>query len=334
MARSRVLEPSPIGLIGGVLAIISCFLAWDGFDDSFDVPLQFLWDKDATGGVKLGIPLVSVAGVVALFSVSATEPVVFLRRLGGVALLAATASGRAPAFHNRSHPGDGPLPIWRVLVRSCKLRLPMALVGSLLDLERDDVQERGPRPAHARSAFLRVDRRGDWRQVPWARVRRRHFSCLALQPAGYLACAAISLHAVSRAALMGPGGIRGRHGGPGARAAGAPGPPLFPAVSVNLSAPCGAAGGSPAERKVPANLRKPTPGLEPGTPSLRVRCGGSTPDSRRAQSPCTFGTFALGLVPSPALRNRANGRPVFAGPSGRILSRPGFRPSSGGRRPR
>ena len=61
MARSRVFEPSPIGLIGGVLAIISCFIAWDGYDDSFDVPLQFLWDKDATGGVKLGIPLVSVA---------------------------------------------------------------------------------------------------------------------------------------------------------------------------------------------------------------------------------------------------------------------------------
>jgi hypothetical protein len=76
MARSRVLKPSPIGLIGGVLAIISCFLAWGGYDDSFDVPLQFLWDKDATGGVKLGIPLVSVAAVVALFSVSAIEPFV------------------------------------------------------------------------------------------------------------------------------------------------------------------------------------------------------------------------------------------------------------------
>jgi hypothetical protein len=92
MARSRVLEPSPIGLIGGVLAIISCFLAWGGgYDDSFDVPLQFLWDKDATGGVKLGIPLVSVAAVVALFSVSAIEPFVFLRRLGGVVLLGVTA---------------------------------------------------------------------------------------------------------------------------------------------------------------------------------------------------------------------------------------------------
>jgi hypothetical protein len=91
MVRSRVLEPSPIGLIGGVLAVIACFLAWDGYDDTFDVPLQFLWDKDATGGVKLGIPLVSVAAVVALFSVSAVEPFVFLRRLGGVVLLAATA---------------------------------------------------------------------------------------------------------------------------------------------------------------------------------------------------------------------------------------------------
>jgi hypothetical protein len=91
MARSRAFEPSPIGLIGGVLAIISCFLAWDGYNNSFDVPMQFLWDKDATGGAKLGIPLVSVAGVVALFSLSAIEPFVFLRRLGGVVLLAATA---------------------------------------------------------------------------------------------------------------------------------------------------------------------------------------------------------------------------------------------------
>jgi hypothetical protein len=91
MASSRVLEPSPIALIGGVLAIISCFVAWDGYNDSFDVPLRFLWDKDATGGVKLGIPLVCVAAVVTLFSVSAVEPFVFLRRLGGVVLLAVTA---------------------------------------------------------------------------------------------------------------------------------------------------------------------------------------------------------------------------------------------------
>jgi hypothetical protein len=91
MARSRSFEPSPIGLIGGLLAVISCFLAWGEFEDSFDVPLQFLWDKDATGGVKLGIPLVAVAGVVALFSLSAIEPFVFLRRLGGVVLLGATA---------------------------------------------------------------------------------------------------------------------------------------------------------------------------------------------------------------------------------------------------
>ena len=86
-----MLEPSPIGLIGGVLAIISCFLPWGEYPDPFDVPLQFLWDKDATGGAKLGIPLVSVAAVVALFSLSAIEPFVFLRRLGGVVLLGATA---------------------------------------------------------------------------------------------------------------------------------------------------------------------------------------------------------------------------------------------------
>jgi hypothetical protein len=89
--KSRVLEPSPIALLGGVLALISCFVAWDGYDDSFDVPLQFLWDKDASEGVSLGISLVSVAGAVALFAVSAVEPFVFLRRLGGVVLLGVTA---------------------------------------------------------------------------------------------------------------------------------------------------------------------------------------------------------------------------------------------------
>src|SRR5919204_4248404 len=96
MARPRVLEPSPIALVGAVLAIISSFLAWDdvaglAYDDSFKVPFQFLWDKDASGGFKLGIPLVIVAGVVALFSVSRITPVMFLRRLGGVLLIAAVA---------------------------------------------------------------------------------------------------------------------------------------------------------------------------------------------------------------------------------------------------
>jgi hypothetical protein len=86
-----MLEPSPIGLIGGVVAVISCFLAWGRYHDSFDVPLQFLWDENVTGGVKLGIPLLIVAAVVVLFSVSAIEPFVFLRRLGGVVLLGATA---------------------------------------------------------------------------------------------------------------------------------------------------------------------------------------------------------------------------------------------------
>ena len=89
--RRRALEPSPIALVGGVLAIISCFLAWGGYRDSFDVPLQLLWEEDASGDAKLGIPLVSVAAVVALFSVLAIEPFVFLRRLGGVVLLATTA---------------------------------------------------------------------------------------------------------------------------------------------------------------------------------------------------------------------------------------------------
>jgi hypothetical protein len=89
--RPRAVEPSPLALIGGVLAIISSFLAWAEYPDPFDVPLQFLWDKDATEGAELGVPLVSVAAVVALFSLSAIEPFVFLRRLGGVVLLGATA---------------------------------------------------------------------------------------------------------------------------------------------------------------------------------------------------------------------------------------------------
>jgi hypothetical protein len=92
----RVLVLSPISLIGGVLAIVSCFLAWDdvarvAYDDSFKVPLQFLWDKDASGGFKLGVPLVCVAAVVTLFSLSPVAPVVFLRRVGGLALLGAVA---------------------------------------------------------------------------------------------------------------------------------------------------------------------------------------------------------------------------------------------------
>lgn len=96
MARRRALEPSPIALIGGVLAIISTFLAWEdmagvAYDDSFKVPLQFLWDEDASGGFKLGIPLVIVAAAVAMFSLSPIAPVEFLRRLGGVVLLAAVA---------------------------------------------------------------------------------------------------------------------------------------------------------------------------------------------------------------------------------------------------
>lgn len=96
MARPRALEPSPLALIGGGLAIISGFLAWDdmrgvAYDDSFKIPLQFLWDQDASGGFKLGIPLVIVAAVVALLSVSPITPLVFLRRLGGVLLLAAVA---------------------------------------------------------------------------------------------------------------------------------------------------------------------------------------------------------------------------------------------------
>jgi hypothetical protein len=85
-----------MALIGGALAFLSSFLAWEdvagvAYDDSFEIPLQFLWDEDASGGFKLGVPLVIVAAVVALFSVSPITPIVFLRRLGGVLLLAAVA---------------------------------------------------------------------------------------------------------------------------------------------------------------------------------------------------------------------------------------------------
>ena len=87
----RVFALTPIGILGGVLALISCFVAWGPHDDSFGVPLQFLWDEQVTGGAKLGVPLVSVAGAAALFAAVAIEPFVFLRRLAGVALLGATA---------------------------------------------------------------------------------------------------------------------------------------------------------------------------------------------------------------------------------------------------
>ena len=96
MPRSRAFEPSPIAIAGGVLAVVSCFVAWDDvaaltWNDSFKVPLKFLWDRHASTGVKLGIPLVSVAGAVVLLSLSRILAVDFLRRLGGVVLLGATA---------------------------------------------------------------------------------------------------------------------------------------------------------------------------------------------------------------------------------------------------
>ena len=96
MPRSRRFEPSPIAIVGAAFAIISCFVAWDDtarlqWNDSFKVPLKFLWDMNASAGVKLGIPLVSVAGAVALLSLSRILPADFLRRLGGVVLLGVTA---------------------------------------------------------------------------------------------------------------------------------------------------------------------------------------------------------------------------------------------------
>jgi hypothetical protein len=90
------MEPSPIAILGGALAVVSCFVSWEdvaelSWKNSFKVPLKFLWDKNASGGAKLGIPLVAVAAAVAVLSLWRALPADFLRRLGGVAILGATA---------------------------------------------------------------------------------------------------------------------------------------------------------------------------------------------------------------------------------------------------
>jgi hypothetical protein len=94
--RGRAMEPSPIAILGGAVAVVSCFVAWEdvaelSWKNSFKVPLEFLWDKNASGGAKLGIPLVAVAAAVAVLSLWRSLPADFLRRLGGVAILGATA---------------------------------------------------------------------------------------------------------------------------------------------------------------------------------------------------------------------------------------------------
>ena len=94
--RIRAMEPSPIAILGGALAVWSCFVSWEdvselSWKNSFKVPLKFLWDKNASGGAKFGIPLVAVAGAVAVLSLWRALPMDFLRRLGGVAILGATA---------------------------------------------------------------------------------------------------------------------------------------------------------------------------------------------------------------------------------------------------
>jgi hypothetical protein len=90
------MEPSPLAILGGALAVWSCFVSWEGVSElswknSFKVPLKFLWDKNASGGAKLGIPLVAAAAAVAVLSLWRALPADFLRRLGGVAILGATA---------------------------------------------------------------------------------------------------------------------------------------------------------------------------------------------------------------------------------------------------
>ena len=92
----RSMEPSPLAVFGGALAVWSCFVSWEGVSElswknSFKVPLKFLWDKNASGGAKLGIPLVAAAAAVAVLSLWRALPADFLRRLGGVAILGATA---------------------------------------------------------------------------------------------------------------------------------------------------------------------------------------------------------------------------------------------------
>ena len=92
----RSMEPSPLAILGGALAVWSCFVSWEGVSElswknSFKVPLKFLWDKNASGGAKLGIPLVAAAAAVAVLSLWRALPADFLRRLGGVAILGATA---------------------------------------------------------------------------------------------------------------------------------------------------------------------------------------------------------------------------------------------------
>jgi hypothetical protein len=94
--RRRAMEPSPIAILGGALAVWSCFVSWEdvselSWKNSFKVPLKFLWDKNATGGAKLGIPLVAVAAAVMVLSLWRALPADFLRRLCGVAILGATA---------------------------------------------------------------------------------------------------------------------------------------------------------------------------------------------------------------------------------------------------
>jgi len=90
------MEPSPIAILGGALAVVGCFVSWEdvselSWKNSFKVPLEFLWDKNASGGAKLGIPLVAVAAAVMVLSLWRALPADFLRRLGGVAILGATA---------------------------------------------------------------------------------------------------------------------------------------------------------------------------------------------------------------------------------------------------
>ena len=90
------MEPSPIAILGGALAVVSCFVAWEdvaelSWKTAFKVPLKFLWDKNASGGGNLGIPLVAVSASVAVLSLWRILPADFLRRLGGVAILGATA---------------------------------------------------------------------------------------------------------------------------------------------------------------------------------------------------------------------------------------------------
>ncbi len=82
----------PLALAGAAAVLVAVFLPWvsgtlGAGGDAFDVPISFLWDiGGGGGGVKLGLPLLVLAGAgAALTFLPGTGPV--RRILGMVAVL-------------------------------------------------------------------------------------------------------------------------------------------------------------------------------------------------------------------------------------------------------